>query len=120
MVSYIYNTSGVKFARDLFSEHHVSYQAEKAQKWGESPTRAIGFLDDAHFLKLVNIAIAEHGVEAAQRAPQAQVPCEVCGKVRCNPGEDGGDYCGCGHIICVRCALSKPTRRGHTLEDHRS
>lgn len=48
MVDYIYNTSGDKFAADVFPGSHPSYQNEKAMAWGDSPVRAMGFLDHIH------------------------------------------------------------------------
>lgn len=57
MLNYIYNTSGIKFAEDVFPGRHESYMAEKAKLWGQSPARAMGLLDGTNMLKIFDIAI---------------------------------------------------------------
>jgi hypothetical protein len=61
VVSYIYNTSGVDFVRDIFGEVHPDYLREKAELWANSPAAAIGFLDWNNFQKFVQTAISRCG-----------------------------------------------------------
>lgn len=61
MLNYIYNTSGEKFAEDIFPGRAEPYMAEKAQSWGNSPARAIGFLDQDNKLKLFVIIKERYG-----------------------------------------------------------
>lgn len=61
MLNYIYNTSGLKFAEDIFQGSEESYLAEKATAWAVSPASAIGFLDDDNKLKLFEIVKERYG-----------------------------------------------------------
>lgn len=64
MLAYIYNTSGFKFANDVFPGEHEDYLNEKAEAWGHSPVRALGYLDREHFARVVEIAIDQYGAQA--------------------------------------------------------
>jgi len=68
LAAYLYNTSGMKFAHDMFGDAHPSYLGEKADAFAECPQRALGALDDDHFAKLMLIAYARHGNFAATHA----------------------------------------------------
>ena len=59
--TYIYNTSGETFARDLFSGSHPDYLAEYAEIWGGSPVSAIGKLDARNFARWVTIVLERYG-----------------------------------------------------------
>jgi len=66
--AYLYNTSGVQFAYDMFGEDaHTSYLAEYAGTYAESPQRALGKLDNEHFAKLMRIAHERHSKFAEER-----------------------------------------------------
>lgn len=68
LMAYMYNTSGVQFALDIYGEEaHQEYLGEKADLYSKSPVRAIGYLDDAHFRKLTGVAWKRYGQEAARR-----------------------------------------------------
>ena len=49
MIDYIYNTSEKRFMMDVFGPN---YLMEKADSFGASPARAIGFLDEEHMQRL--------------------------------------------------------------------
>lgn len=71
---YLYNTSGIVFAKDMASENaHPNYLNEKATLWAESPARALGSLDEEHFAKIANIAFERYGDEAGMRATLASL-----------------------------------------------
>ncbi len=62
MTSYIYNTSAVKFAEDIFGkDQHQSYTEQWVTRWVESPVKAIGMLDKENFKKMVAIAFHRYG-----------------------------------------------------------
>lgn len=64
MVCWIYNTSGIAFAKIAYGEdQHPSYLIEKADVWGKSPVRALGFLDE-HCRARVLEAIRRHEHDA--------------------------------------------------------
>lgn len=65
--AYLYNSSGLKFAEDIFGGAHPAYLEEKAVLFYRSPSKAIGGLDDGNFAKLIGIALKEHGEQAARQ-----------------------------------------------------
>lgn len=69
MVHYLYHTSGVAFAEEVFGLPHTrEYLTEKAALFYRSPTRAIGFLDGHHLKKLLTIALQRHQQAASEQA----------------------------------------------------
>ncbi len=66
---YLYNTNGEQFVRDVFGDVHPSYAAEKAEAFGLSPLRAIGFLDNERRARLLAVARERHGAAAAGDLP---------------------------------------------------
>jgi len=68
MLHYIYHTSGVEFANDIFRESFDSYKMEKIQMWARSPARAIGMLDGNNLKKLIQIASDRHHAAASDQA----------------------------------------------------
>jgi hypothetical protein len=67
ILHYIYNTSGIGFANDIFPDAVDCYKMEKASVWADSPAHAIGFLDSANLKKLVQIASDRHHAAASDR-----------------------------------------------------
>jgi len=59
--AYLYCTSGVKFAGDIFPGSHPDYLAEYAEAWAISPARAIGKLDEDNMRKLFELMLERHG-----------------------------------------------------------
>lgn len=55
--AYIYNTSGVKFAEDMFPGRHPDYMDEYAEAWGHSPARGIGKLNTENLSRLFEIML---------------------------------------------------------------
>jgi hypothetical protein len=68
ILHYIYNTSGIGFANDIFPDAVGSYAIEKAEAWARSPASAIGFLDSANLKKLIQIASDRHHAAASDQA----------------------------------------------------
>lgn len=75
VLAYIYNTSGVKFVSDIFgTEVHPGYADEKADAWGHSPVRAISYLDERNFRRLVEKALEKYGEDGMRRASYPVAP----------------------------------------------
>lgn len=67
LAAYLHNTSGYQFVEDAFGSVHPSYAKEKAEVFTDTPSRALGMLDDDHFRKVAAIALEQHGEEARRR-----------------------------------------------------
>lgn len=67
ILCYQYNTSAVRFVAEVYGNVHPAYAAEKIERWVQSTTRAIGYLDQEHFERLAGIAWERYGEEGMRR-----------------------------------------------------
>ena len=74
--TYLYLTSPMQFARDVFGEAHPDYLREYADLFHESKQLAMGKLDFGNFSKVIALALERHGEHSRKWLEANKAHCE--------------------------------------------